>query len=475
MTAEPLWTSAQAEDATGGSDTGAWEATGVSMDSRHLAPGDLFVAISGPHFDGHNFVRDAFQRGAAAAIVETRPKGLMPQAPLLMVENSFHALQALARAARKRSFAQIIAVTGSVGKTGTKEALRLALAESGKVTATKGNLNNEYGVPLSLARLPREADYGVFELGMNHPGEIGPLAKLVQPKIGIVTNVEAVHMAHFHSVAEIADTKAEMFEGMGPDGVAILNRDNPYFQRLADAARARGIARVLGFGEHPEAQLRLINCTCHALSSTVIAEIGGVEIHYRLGVPGRHWVTNSLAVLGAVHAAGADLQKAAARLSSLAAPAGRGRRVRGMVPSGIIEIIDESYNANPASMRATFDTLAATPAGPVGRRVAILGDMLELGENARRMHAELAGDLLRNEIDLVFTVGELMENLDRELPPHMRGGHADSAEALMSILLEELHGSDIVAIKGSRAMNMSHIVNGLLPADPGMASAANGH
>jgi UDP-N-acetylmuramyl pentapeptide synthase len=193
-----------------------------------------------------------------------------------------------------------------------------------------------------------------------------------------------------------------------------------------------------------------------------------------LGVPGRHWVTNSLAVLAAVNAVGADVQKAAARLGNLSAPAGRGRRVRGMVPSGVIEIIDESYNANPVSMRATFDSLAATPVGPVGRRIAILGDMLELGDSAARMHVGLVGDLLRNEIDLVFTVGPLMENLDHELPPHMRGGHAETAEALLPILLEELRDRDVVAVKGSQAMNMGHIVETLLHATTGMANAVNG-
>ncbi len=471
---EPLWTSAEAKRATNGSSTAPWEAAGVSMDSRKLKAGDLFMAIIGPHFDGHDFVRDAFSQGAVAAIVEGRPSDVPEQAPLLTVENAFDALKALARTARERSYARIFAVTGSVGKTGTKEALRLALGESGEVTATVGNLNNEYGVPLSLARLPRTSDYGIFELGMNHPGEIRPLAKLVRPEIGIVTNIEAVHMAYFRSVTEIADTKAEMFEGMDADGLVILNRDNPYFQRLADAAKARGISRIVGFGEHPEAQVRLINCTCHAFSSSVIAEVGGAEIHYPLGVPGRHWVMSSLAVLAAVDAVGADVQKAAVRLGNLSAPVGRGRRVRGMVPSGVIEIIDESYNANPASMRATFDSLAATPAGPVGRRIAILGDMLELGERAARMHAGLVGDLLRNAIDLVFTVGPLMENLDRELPPHMRGGHAETAEVLMSILLEELHDCDVVAVKGSQAMNMSHIVETLLHATTGMANAVNG-
>lgn len=471
---KPLWTSAEADRATGGTSTAPWEATGVSMDSRKLKAGDLFMAIIGPHFDGHDFVRDAFAQGAAAAIVEERPSGVAEQAPLLTVENAFEALKALARTARARSSARIVAVTGSVGKTGTKEALRLALGESGTVTATVGNLNNEYGVPLSLARLPQTSDYGIFELGMNHPGEIRPLAKLVQPEIGIITNVEAVHMAYFRSVAEIADTKAELFEGMSADGLVILNRDNPYFRRLADAAKAQGITRITAFGEHPEAQVRLINCTCHAFSSSVIAEVGGAEVHYPLGVPGRHWVTNSLAVLAAVDALGADVQKAAARLGGLSAPAGRGRRVRGMVPSGVIEIIDESYNANPASMRATFDSLAATPTGPVGRRIVILGDMLELGDGAARMHAGLAGDLLRNAIDLVFTVGPLMENLDHELPSHMHGGHAETAEALMPTLLKELHDRDVVAVKGSQAMNMAHIVETLLHAANGMANAVNG-
>ncbi|MGB1547514.1 MAG: UDP-N-acetylmuramoyl-tripeptide--D-alanyl-D-alanine ligase, partial [Alphaproteobacteria bacterium] len=349
---EPLWTSAEADRATGGTSTAPWQASGVSMDSRRMKGGELFVAIRGPHFDGHDFVADAFRQGAAAAIVESQPKGLPAKAPVLVAPNTFEALQALARAARERTQARVLAVTGSVGKTGTKEALRLALGESGRVTATIGNLNNEYGVPLSLARLPKASDYGVFELGMNHPGEIGPLSRLVRPEIAIITNVEAVHMAYFHSVAEIADAKAEIFEGMDAKGVAILNRDNPYFQRLADAARARGIERIIGFGEHPESQVRLINCTCHAFSSQVIAEIRGVEFHYPLGVPGRHWVTNSLAVLAAIDAVGADVRRAAARLGNLSAPVGRGRRVRAAVPSGVIEIIDESYNANPASMVA---------------------------------------------------------------------------------------------------------------------------
>ncbi|MEW5704704.1 MAG: UDP-N-acetylmuramoylalanyl-D-glutamyl-2,6-diaminopimelate--D-alanyl-D-alanine ligase [Pseudomonadota bacterium] len=474
MTSKPLWTSDEAVRATGGTSPAPWEASGVSIDSRQVEPGDLFIAIRGPRRDGHDYVRKAFQKGAAAAVVEERPKGVLKRAPLLLVDNTFEALRALARAARERSTARILAVTGSVGKTGTKEALRLALAESGTVTATVGNLNNAYGVPLSLARLPRDADYGVFELGMNHPGEIGALATLLRPEIGIITNVEAVHMAHFRSVAEIADAKAEIFEGMNADGFAILNRDNPYFQRLTAAARAQGISRIVGFGEHPEAQARLINCTCHAFSSNVVAEIGGVEIHYRVGVPGRHWVTNSLAVLAAVDAVGANVQRAAARLGNLTAPIGRGRRVRATLPSGTVEIIDESYNANPASMRATFDTLAAAPAGPVGRRIVILGDMLELGKDAPRMHANLAGDLIRNKIDLVFTVGKLMEHLDRELPPHMRGGHAETAEGLVPTLLAELHGSDIVAVKGSRAMHMSHIIEALLHAEDGVASAANG-
>ena len=470
---KPLWTSKEVELATDGKSTAPFEAMGISMDSRKLRTGDLFVAIIGPRFNGHDFVCDAFSQGAAAAIVEGRPSGIPDQAPLLIVDNAFDSLKALAHSARARSQARIVAVTGSVGKTGTKEALRLALGESGTVTATVGNLNNEYGVPLSLARLSQTSSYGIFELGMNHPGEIRPLAKLVRPEIGIITNVEAVHMENFCSVAEIANEKAEMFEGMSADGLVILNRDNPYFQSLVKAANGRGITRIVGFGEHPEAQVRLINCTFHTFSSSVIAEVGGAEVHYPLGVPGRHWVINSLAVLAAVDAVGADVQKAAAKLGSLSAPTGRGRRVRGIVPSGVIEIIDESYNASPASMRATFDSLASTPAGPVGRRIAILGDMLELGEEAACMHASLVVDLLRATIDLVFTVGPLMENLDRELPLHMRGGHAETAKALMPILLEELHDSDVVAVKGSQAMNMGYIVETLLHSTAGIANAAN--
>jgi UDP-N-acetylmuramoyl-tripeptide--D-alanyl-D-alanine ligase len=457
-----LWTAAEAVAATGGASARDWCASGVSIDSRTVVAGDLFVALAGPSFDGHDFVADALAKGAVAAMVARLPPGVAADAPLLMVGDTLAALTSLGRAARKRSTARIVGVTGSVGKTGTKEALRRAFERQGRTVASAASLNNHWGVPLSLARMPRETEYGVFELGMNHPGEIAALARLVEPAVAVITTIAPAHLGYFASVEAIADAKAEIFEGVSRDGAAVLNADNPHFQRLAAAARARGLKRIVGFGEHAEAAVRLIDCHLYSTASAVTASVMGEIVDYCVSLPGRHWVMNSLAVMAAVQAAGGDISAAAAAMGALEALAGRGRRHRIAVPGGEGALIDESYNANPESMRAALSVLATAVPRPGGRRIAVLGDMLELGPGAGDMHAALAAPVSAADVDLVFTVGRQMEHLDRALPARCLGGHADTATALLPILAAALRPGDVIMVKGSLGSRMTDIVKPLL-------------
>ena len=462
----PLWTASEAAVATGGRNTRDWAATGVSIDSRTIAAGDLFVALAGPNFDGHDFVKDALAKGAAAAMVARVPAGVAAAAPVLVVADTMAALEALGRASRHRTSAQIVGVTGSVGKTGTKEALRRALERQGATFASVGSLNNQWGVPLSLARMPRETAFGVFEMGMNHAGEIDALSRLVEPHVALITTVEPVHLGHFPSVEAIADAKAEIFAGMAPAGAAVLNRDNPYFERLAAAARARGIIRILGFGTQPDAQVKLIDSHLYATASAVTASVMGEIVDYCIAIPGQHWVMNSLAVLGAVKAAGADVGAAAGAMSSLRPLEGRGRRHAIAAGGGTAELIDESYNASPASMRAAFGVLAAMTPPKGGRRIAVLGDMLELGEEAARLHTELAQPLIDADVTLVFAAGPMMRHLYDALPKRMRGAHAASAAALAETVSRRLRPGDIVSVKGSHGSRMGEVVKRLLVGEP---------
>ena len=459
-----LWTAAEAAAATGGHIAGAWAATGVSIDSRSVTSGDLFVAIEGPSFDGHDFVPRALTAGAVAAVVHRRPDGLEDDPRLLMVGDTLDALVALGRAARDRTGARVIAVTGSVGKTGVKEALRLVLAEQAVTGANLGSLNNHWGLPLSLARLPRDAVYAVLEMGMNHPGEITPLSRLARPHVALITAIEAVHSGFFSSLEEIADAKAEVFTGLVSRGAAVLNRDNPHFQRLTEAANAQGATTVVGFGAHADAAVRLLECSPDAGGSDVVARIGGRDLGYRIGVPGRHWVINSLGVLATVAVAGGDVERAAAALAGMKAPPGRGRRHRLQLPEGGFEMIDESYNASPVSMRAAIEVLGAAPIGPEGRRIAVLGDMLELGEAAPDLHAALAEPLRENAIDLVFTAGEHMGRLSRILPASMQGDHAADSEKLVPLVQTSLRPGDVVMVKGSLGSRTGLVVRALLAA-----------
>ena len=460
----PLWTGADAGRATGGASTADWTATGVSIDSRTAAAGDLFIALRGPNHDGHGFVRAAFERGAAAAMVDGEIPELPAGGALLRVGDTSAALAALGGFARARSDARIVAVTGSVGKTGTKEALRLALGACAPAFAAAGSLNNHWGVPLSLARLPPGAAYGVFELGMNHPGEIAGLSRLARPHIAVITTIEPVHLGFFASLEAIADAKAEIFLGLEPGGAAILNRDNPHYRRLAEAAKRAGVARLIGFGIDREATIRLVDCLLGPHGSTVDAIAEGAKLRFRLPLPGRHWVMNGLAVLGTALAAGCDLRLAAEALSGLEAMPGRGRQHRLVWCGGSLTLIDESYNASPPSMAAALAVLAAAMPGAGGRRVAVLGDMLELGDAAGRLHRELAGALDTAGVDRAFLVGSEMAALDEALPADRRGGLWQSADRAIPPLLDFLHPGDIVMVKGSYAVRLGQIVERLIAA-----------
>jgi UDP-N-acetylmuramoyl-tripeptide--D-alanyl-D-alanine ligase len=458
---KPLWTATEAAAAAGGLSPVDWTATGVSIDTRSLVAGDLFVALHGPDRDGHDFVGAAFERGAAAAMVDRPLPDLPPMAPVLRVADTLSGLSALGAAARNRSGARIIAVTGSVGKTGTKEALRLALAACGPTFASAGGLNNHWGVPLSLARMPPVAGYGIFELGMNHPGEIAVLTRQVRPHVAVVTTVEPAHLGFFASVEAIADAKGEIFLGLEPGGVAVLNCDNPHYRRLAAAAERAGAGAIIGFGADPSAKVRLVDCILDQDGSWVEAALADTVLRFRLQVPGRHWVMNALAVLAGVRAVGADVERAAAALAELEAMPGRGRRQRVAWQGGALTLIDESYNASPASMRAAIAVLGATAPARGAKRVAVLGDMLELGETAEDFHRELAESLLVAKVDRVFLIGTIIRALHEALPGFIRGGLCRTADEAIPLLLTSLLPGDVVTVKGSRAMALDRIVDEL--------------
>jgi len=435
--------------------------SGLSIDTRTVGRGEAFFAIKGENRDGHDFVSAALEAGAGLAVVAADKRAKFPpDAPLLVVPDVLAALVDLARAARARSQARIVAVTGSVGKTGTKDALQLVFAREGETHASTASYNNHWGVPLSLARMPQSARFGVFEIGMNHAGEITPLTRLVRPHVAIVTTVEPAHLEYFGSVEAIADAKAEIFLGLELDGVAVINQDNPQFERLKRAAEAAG-ARVVTFGTRVDADARLIEASFKPDCSTVRANILGADVTYKLGAPGRHVVMNSLAVLAAASLVGADLAVAALALVSLAAPVGRGRRATLALPGGDAILIDESYNANPASMRAALALLGQTPVAGAGRRIAVMGDMLELGTHGPDLHRALAEPIIAHAVDLVFCAGPLMHDLWQALPSERRGAYAETAAALEPRVVAAVRAGDAVMIKGSLGSRMGPIVKAL--------------
>ncbi|MBV9968589.1 MAG: UDP-N-acetylmuramoylalanyl-D-glutamyl-2,6-diaminopimelate--D-alanyl-D-alanine ligase [Xanthobacteraceae bacterium] len=463
-----LWTTKAIEAAIRGVPVGTLpaEVAGISIDSRTIAPGEAYFAIKGDVHDGHAFVAAALASGGGHAVVaRDRVEGLRDalgdDARLIAVDDVLAALCDLAAAARARSAAKIVAVTGSVGKTSTKEALALALGANGETHASAASFNNHWGVPLSLSRLPQSARYGVFEIGMNHAGEITPLTRLVRPHVAIVTTVEAVHIEFFPSVEAIADAKAEIFLGLEKDGAAVLNRDNAHFARLERRAVAAG-ARVVSFGESTQADARLLECALRPDGSTVEANILGVPVTYKVGAPGKHLVMNSLAVLAAASLAGADLARAALALARQAPAAGRGTRITLELADGPALLIDESYNANPTSMRAALALLGNAPLGSRGRRIAVLGDMLELGPGGAELHKDLVDSIRANDIDLVFCAGPLMALLWQALPPAIRGGYANAAADLEPLVLSAVRGGDAVMVKASAGSRIGPVVKALM-------------
>jgi UDP-N-acetylmuramoyl-tripeptide--D-alanyl-D-alanine ligase len=458
-----LWSEAELTAALGAAPSAPMSeaAGGVSIDSRTLSAGDLFFAIKGETHDGHDHVARAFDFGAAAAVISRERAGrLAGLGPAFVVEDTLKAMERLGVAARARTRARIVAVTGSVGKTTVKEMLRAMLAGLGATHASPASYNNHWGVPLTLARMAPSVSFAVFEIGMNHAGEIAPLARMVRPHVALVTTIAPVHLEHLGSIEAIADAKAEIFQGLEPGATAALNRDAPQFDRLRKAAAARG-ARVLSFGRGADCDARLVKLDAIDGASRVSARVLGRELTFDLGAPGVHMAENALGALLAAGALGADLDACAEALSRFSPQKGRGERFSVQTPDGPATIIDESYNANPSSMRAALALLAAAKPGPNGRRIAVIGDMLELGPQAEAMHAELAADLSANHVDLLFGAGPLTRALFDAAPASMRAAWAEQSHALTGEVARALRGGDIAMIKGSNGSRMGPIVAGL--------------
>jgi UDP-N-acetylmuramoyl-tripeptide--D-alanyl-D-alanine ligase len=464
MTTEPLWTLDAMIAAMGAQPVGQLlpSIAGISIDSRTIKPGEAYFAIKGDVHDGHDFVGAALNSGAAVAVVaESHRAKFASDARLLVVPDVLAALGKLGIAARTRFGAKVLAVTGSVGKTSTKEMLRCVLAAQAKTHAAVASFNNHWGVPLTLARCPQDATYAVFEIGMNHAGEIEPLVKMVRPHVAVITTVEPVHLEFFASVEAIADAKAEIFLGVERGGAAVLNIDNPLFAHLKSKAAAAGIERITSFGENQHADARLLDLSLHPTCSAVHANILGHDITYKLGMPGRHMAMNSLGVLAAAALAGADLAQSALALSQMQPPSGRGARIALGLPNGRATLIDESYNANPASMRAALNVLGQASVGKQGRRIAVLGDMLELGPTGPALHTALAEAVEANRVDMTFCCGPLMRNLFEALPSNRRGGYADTSALLESQITGAIRAGDVVMVKGSLGSKMKPIVTAL--------------
>ena len=445
--------------------------TGISIDSRSLMPGDAYFAIKGDVHDGHAFAQAALDKGAALAVVaKDRRNDFAADARLLIVDDVLKALEHLGRAARARLTGQVIAVTGSVGKTSTKEMLRGVLTAQGETHASIASFNNHWGVPLTLARCPASVAYAVFEIGMNHAGEITPLVQMVRPHLAVITTVEPVHLEFFSGIEAIADAKAEIFVGVEPGGAAVLNRDNPQFARLQKAAKAAGIKRIVSFGANKKADARLLDVALHATCSAIHADILKQNVTYKLAMPGRHMAINSLAVLALAQLADCDLAVAALTLSRVAPAAGRGVRHALDVSGGEAMLIDESYNANPASMAAALSVLGRAAITGKGRRIAVLGDMLELGLNAGKLHRGLIDAVNANGADLVFCCGPLMRHLWDALSSGKRGGYADDAASLESQVVGAIRAGDVIMVKGSLGSKMKTIVAALEKRFPGNAA-----
>ncbi len=459
-----LWSARGVAEATGGVASGDFEMSGVEIDSRDVRESDLFVALKGEATDGHRFVEGAMARGASAALVEQAVPGRH-----ILVSDSFLALQALGQAARARTNAVIVGVTGSVGKTSVKEALFAALDRSSRGAAHRSvkSYNNHVGVPLSLARMPARSHFGIFEMGMNHAGEIAALTAQVRPHVAVITNIAPAHIEMLGSEEAIANAKAEIFQGLLPGGTAIIPADSPHFDRLRAAALEQG-AQVVSFGRTRSADVRLLDAVPAAQGSLVTIDMGDRRVCYTVAAPGEHWIVNSLAVMAAVRAAGGDLGAAGLALAELEGMAGRGARqdIRTQ-DGGTALLIDESYNANPASMQATLAVLAGTPAQ---RRIAVLGAMKELGDFAPSLHAALAKPIVEAGVDFALLVGDEMAALADELGKSGQAklgrqiafAHCHSIdEARAALAAYGIAAGDAILVKGSNSVGLGALVAAL--------------
>ncbi len=450
-----LWTSAEIAAATGGTASADFAVNGVSLDSREVCMRDLFIAMKGAETDGHRFLGNVFLRGAAGALT-TRPIAN----PHVLVEDTTSALIMLGAAARKRTQAKIIGVTGSVGKTGTKEALAASLergAQDVHVHRSVKSYNNHTGVPLSLARMPAETGFGVLEMGMNHAGELAALTQLVRPDVALITAIASAHRAFFNSEAEIAEAKAEIFEGLIHGGTAIIPRDSAHYD-LLNARAQRHAASVISFGRNAQADVRVIDEVPIGNGTLVTAKLRGAELHFTINQHGAHWVSNALAVLACVEVLGADLPAAGLALAELEDMAGRGARHKVALEGGRFTLIDESYNANPASMAATLAVLGAEPAQ---RRIAVLGEMRELGESSDELHTGLAPHILDNVLDAVVLVGDAMSPLAKALEGKIELAHVGDAAAANALAQKLITPGCALLVKGSNALGLGQIVTNL--------------
>ena len=461
-----LWTSADAAQATGGRVTVAWEANGVSIDTRTLQPGDLFVALKDVR-DGHDFVAAALEKGAAAALVSHIPEGVSPDAPLLIVPDVLQALEALGAFARARTGAKVVGVTGSVGKTSTKEMLRAILSGQGKTHAAEASYNNHWGVPLTLARMPVDTDFAVIEIGMNHPGEIAPLARLAKLDVAMITIVAPAHLEAFDSVEGIAEEKAAIFDGLKPGSIAVFNADMPTTPILRAKAQAVGATGV-SFGERDGADWRLLEARIGDEATVCRATRSGEALLYKVSSPGKHFALNALGALAVAEALGADPMIAAHDLGRWAPPAGRGQRERitlDLVEETFFDLIDDAFNANPASMAAALDVLiAARPVDGIGRvgggrRIAILGDMLELGPTETALHAAIAQRPGLAAVHVIHCVGPRMKALHAALPRAQRGEWVETAAELTPRIRSLIDAGDILLVKGSKGIKVSLVVD----------------
>lgn len=436
---------------------------GVSIDTRSLQPGDLFFAIRGEANDGHAFVPMAFEKGAAAAVVdEAHADVLKSHGTLYVVHDVLRAMEELGRTARRRMTGMVCAITGSVGKTSTKEMLKGVLAPAGRVHASVASYNNHWGVPLTLARMPADTSFGIFEIGMNHANEIRPLTQMVRPHVAAITAIAPVHLENLGTIEAIADAKSEIFDGLESGGVAIIPRDTPHYIRLDHAARGSGAGNILCFGEAAGADARLLSFEPQPDGSLVTADVLGERLTYRLGAPGRHLAQNSLVILLCARAVGVNMADAAHQLQFASAPQGRGQQITLEIAGAPATLIDESYNANPVSMRAALTLLSQAPMPAIfGRRVAMLGDMLELGPDETKLHAELAEVIANLPIDLVHTIGPRMKALHQALPAGKAGLYAEKVSDVLDQLIDQVVAGDVVMIKGSNGIRMGSVVQAL--------------